>query len=921
MSLASASTLWIVPSQRHVDELALRGEMAWSLRALVQHCVRDRYATEPATPEMTRMAAASVSDRGGSIARAVETVIGALVRSGAPPAQVEATGERGAEIAAVWRDMHQLLASQGLRDRRSDTWLAASAASALPNWVRAIQFRGACGLQPDELALVEALHAELLERGGKGVTVEIPRDGQPAADRWATELENHWASAPSPPTLCFAGRIAEPRLCEAHNADAEARRVAAIVLRAIDSGVAPERVAIAPVRLTEAFLEPLRSALHAGRIPFTEPRGRPPLAAPRTFAALALMRLVRGPITRDGIVDVLRAPDADYQRWTGSRDVGSRLRLARAVASLSTTVDRDGRQLERELSARGTQHARTATQQLGRMLADVRALTRPSPRAAMTTAWQALLADVGLLENHRSTSRALDLADSGNRHLLRVLGDEASGARALSTAFDRIADAATALGLQDETITAAVLSDEVETAVGGLGVARGAARAGAVRIGRPAELAGLTLDLAVICRASSAMDRVTERAEQLLGETIRALPKGRRPWGSTEIRRAQQLALEWLLATTTTCHVTWARQDERGGADSPSRWALALRARATDVGREPGSVLDAAASRLAPRQPPGLETLRRARIERQRHEFFMNPESPGGPDHGSAGDLSAWVGGGSPDTPVTVTLLERFLRCPFLGFVGGALRASRTELKGEALGIRERGVLFHAGLHAAMTATSGLWGTRTAEELEELAMHAARAKLLTDAESALRQASVRATLDDIAAVVRWSVREQAAVHFLVGEQAFGSDEVWPALELQSGFCAGRIDRIDASSDGLRIRVVDYKSGGRPTKQELSQQLLQPWLYAVAAARSMNARDVESGYLYLQKRRPEFRAVTANLRDDATTDAIARANRALQTLHAGQVEPRPQSAKHCPRCDARDICRRPLSAPAIDRSNA
>ena len=77
------------------------------------------------------------------------------------------------------------------------------------------------------------------------------------------------------------------------------------------------------------------------------------------------------------------------------------------------------------------------------------------------------------------------------------------GSNTLSVAFARLVEAAQRLGLADVAVSPRELSAELLRAMEGVGQSRGAARAAAIAIARPLEVAGLSLDLAVVCRAST----------------------------------------------------------------------------------------------------------------------------------------------------------------------------------------------------------------------------------------------------------------------------------------------------------------------------------------------------------------------------------------------------------------------------------
>jgi hypothetical protein len=171
-------------------------------------------------------------------------------------------------------------------------------------------------------------------------------------------------------------------------------------------------------------------------------------------------------------------------------------------------------------------------------------------------------------------------------------------------------------------------------------------------------------------------------------------------------------------------------------------------------------------------------------------------------------------------------------------------------------------------------------------------------------------------LEDVAALLRWSFANSDGIWFAEAERAFGNNQDWAALPVGEHFVSGRIDRIDSNSDGSAVRIIDYKTGSVRLSGEHGEQLLQPWLYAQKVAEQYGARRVSSGYLSLQRRKPEWKAALEESEPEAApiAEKLLRAEQLILGLRGGRVPARPAVAGSCTRCDARDICRRPLSAP-------
>jgi len=330
---------------------------------------------------------------------------------------------------------------------------------------------------------------------------------------------------------------------------------------------------------------------------------------------------------------------------------------------------------------------------------------------------------------------------------------------------------------------------------------------------------------------------------------------------------------------------------------------------------EPASPLDPEARRVVTPSPPSVEVRARAAKEMSRHTFYSDPESPLDWQNGLAGPLYDLVGGDAL-RPIAVTHLERYARCGFLGFSSTVLRAVREDAIGDGLSARERGTLIHEALAHALSGTRALFGVTDRAELEQTALARARTFLKSQSSSNLRGAALSAALEDVAALLHWSFANSDGVWFAEAERAFGVGEKWAPLPVGEHFVSGRIDRIDANSDGSVLRVIDYKTGTVRLSGEHGEQLLQPWLYAKKVAEQYHASRVSSGYLSLRRRKPEWKVALAENNPDAESIAekLTRAAELLSALRSGLVPAKPALPSACTHCDARDICRRPLSAP-------
>src|SRR5262249_28814237 len=123
-------------------------------------------------------------------------------------------------------------------------------------------------------------------------------------------LERRWASLADAPEIVWR-RATPPNVVEivtARDEAGEARAVAARVAAAIARGAPPERVAIVAPPRARAVLEPLRAALEEAGVPHSEPRGRAAAETPEGRVTLALLSLAEGPVSREDVLELLRAP-------------------------------------------------------------------------------------------------------------------------------------------------------------------------------------------------------------------------------------------------------------------------------------------------------------------------------------------------------------------------------------------------------------------------------------------------------------------------------------------------------------------------------------------------------------------------------------------------------------------------------------
>ena len=379
---------------------------------------------------------------------------------------------------------------------------------------------GKVGLAQEDLALLEAIHGASRSVGGCGVRLELPRLSNSlavtfgdAVARLADELEGRWGSLDDPPEIAWCPtRDARPgAVVVARTADGEARAVACHIAAALARGTPIDRIAIVVPSLDEPFLEPLRCRLDNARIPFVEPRGRSVLRAPATQLALSFLALAEGQVRRAHIIDLLRAPALSASYWVEPAENGAataRLAcLANRLGDLPIETDDTGEQLVGAL-ARATERIVDEAwmpSTLERILRELRSLGQgayPSGVAsaafsALVDRFLALVRSLGLGATHAEvTARALGAAaPARTTTALRARAQSAAAVRALRGACYSLVDAALSVGLGDRPSLPCQLAAELAPVLRDLGdglcAGPGPARAAAVRIATPGDLAGL----------------------------------------------------------------------------------------------------------------------------------------------------------------------------------------------------------------------------------------------------------------------------------------------------------------------------------------------------------------------------------------------------------------------------------------------
>jgi hypothetical protein len=744
----------------------------------------------------------------------------------------------------------------------------------------------------------------------------------------------------------------------AADAEAQARAVADAVHGALASGTPLDRVAVALPRLDEEAEGAIRAALEGAGVVAHAPRGRAPIRAGIVSSALDALALGARGLPRRDVATLLRSRYVDAQGLTGvvdRREATARLvDLARALEETPTARDPDARAAlvatARAYRTRGPEEpaALEARAALAAKVAEI--LCGPvvaRTHVAHVRAARALFTALGLAPRMGAGARTVLANDAPAQGIARAelgaLAEDAHAWEVLAGALDAYEVAAARLGVTEAPSAGDSFRHHLVRVLEIGAPPLGAARAGAVRVARLADLAGERLTLLVVADANEGILPSASVSDPMLPEEL-ATALGVAP---PALRRARELAcLALAAAGADRVVVTYRLRDEQGTVMAPAAVAAWLERagakgrafRASPIAERPLSPAEARlawlaaapdhAARLAP------EAARRAAIERRREEFFYDAargvdELTGhlGPDAALAAALAEATGAARP---LAVTALERAARCPFQGFASIVLHAREPSRRGELPDAREQGSLVHEALAAAFRATSELWPARPrdAARITELAVAAAEAVLARElVGSPLRDVVLSRARDDVRAVVAWSLADDAW-DFAFAEQAFGEEGAWPPLELEAEgaplLLRGKIDRVDLGHAEAAARAIDYKSSRRGADRgtrEMGTTAFQVPLYAFVAARATGRPAARGLYLPTAARALAEDARRRDAAPDAWGALYAEAPRAaaevVAGLRAGALAPVPRDRHACFYCHVRGGCRQPRFAVAPD----
>ena len=322
---------------------------------------------------------------------------------------------------------------------------------------------------------------------------------------------------------------------------------------------------------------------------------------------------------------------------------------------------------------------------------------------------------------------------------------------------------------------------------------------------------------------------------------------------------------------------------------------------------------------------PAKELRARIELERTRAAFFRSKRAPSvetglvDPAHV---DLPSMFGGATRERPISVTMVDRAISCPFRAFVERALGVRRAEELSDTHGPRERGTLLHRALHVAFDEDKRIRGTHSPEQRLLACRQVIEQELAREPFGVLRAEGVRRIREEAVAVVEFDLQREHDALYHKGEQRFRSREgsAYPALALRASngldvWLEGQIDRIDVNASGTMARVIDYKTGKVQTKRIGVTQLQLPLYAAVLRENGFSQTEAcyisvgATGAISVQPSKPDEQKWP----DDKLIDVKTQAADVIVSLWQGLVPPRPESPSACKHCEHRGICRRPAIA--------
>ncbi len=277
---------------------------------------------------------------------------------------------------------------------------------------------------------------------------------------------------------------------------------------------------------------------------------------------------------------------------------------------------------------------------------------------------------------------------------------------------------------------------------------------------------------------------------------------------------------------------------------------------------------------------------------------------------------------------VSVSRLERYLKCPFQFYVANVLQVDEEPEDENMRSPLERGrflhELFETFFHEWQARGHGRITAAVMTEARELFVDICEPALISlpPAEAALERArlfgsAVGSGIADrvfaMEAERGVEIRERLMEYELDGEFAFtGSDGASRRVRLRA-----KIDRVDVLADGT-FRLIDYKTKYVPDRRVALQLPIYSAGVRARLSAERGASLTASEAMYLSFEGPQ--AVVPLLErgkpfDELVTAAEHRLVQALDDIAAGHYPPRPDARNLCGMCAFVAVCRNPGGLPA------
>ena len=296
---------------------------------------------------------------------------------------------------------------------------------------------------------------------------------------------------------------------------------------------------------------------------------------------------------------------------------------------------------------------------------------------------------------------------------------------------------------------------------------------------------------------------------------------------------------------------------------------------------------------------------------------------------GAARDRSRFEGEAGPWVlpRVSVSRLERYLKCPFQFYVANVLHVDEEpedqNMRSPLVRGRFLHELFETFFHEWQARGRGRITAATMTEARELFVEVCEPALasLPPSEAGLERArlfgsAVGSGIADrvfaMEAERGVEIRERLMEYELDGEFAFtGEDGASRMVRLRA-----KIDRVDVLADGT-FRLIDYKTKHVPNRRIA----LQLPIYSAGVRTRLSAergRDIKaSEAMYLSFEGPEAVVPLSDRSksfDELVTAAEHRLVQALDDIAAGHYPPRPETRNLCGMCAFVAVCRHPGGLP-------